>query len=49
MGLITGSLFFQLGTSVSDARAYFGVSFLAVMFMAMGAMPALPVTLATKG
>ncbi|KAG2432130.1 hypothetical protein HXX76_009056 [Chlamydomonas incerta] len=49
MGLITGSLFFQLGTEVSDARSYFGVSFLAVMFMAMGAMPALPVTLATKG
>ncbi|KAG2439064.1 hypothetical protein HYH02_006591 [Chlamydomonas schloesseri] len=49
MGLITGSLFFQLGDSVTDARAYFGVSFLAVMFMAMGAMPALPVTLATKG
>ncbi|GIL82508.1 hypothetical protein Vretifemale_11338 [Volvox reticuliferus] len=49
IGLITGSLFLQLDHDVRSSRQFFSVAFLAVMFMAMGAMPVVPVTMATKG
>ncbi|GIL42549.1 hypothetical protein Vafri_515 [Volvox africanus] len=49
MGLITGSLFLQMDHDISSSRQFFSVAFLAVMFMAMGAMPAVPVTMATRG
>lgn len=48
MSLITGSLFFQLDVSLIASRNFFGAIFLAMMFMAMGAMPVLPITMGTK-
>lgn len=36
MALIIGSAFWMLGNSQSDARLFFGVSFMSVLFLAMG-------------
>ncbi|KAK9829450.1 hypothetical protein WJX72_005937 [[Myrmecia] bisecta] len=49
MALIIGSLFAGLAHTASVARSYFGVSFLSVMFLAMGAMPQLSIGFFTKG
>ena len=35
IGLVVGSLFFQLGTSITDARSMLGACFLAIMFISM--------------
>jgi hypothetical protein len=43
-----GSLFFQLGHGVNDARSCFGAAFMAVLFMAMGSMPQIGVVMAQK-
>eukprot|EP00877_Chromochloris_zofingiensis_P010755 jgi/Chrzof1/5933/Cz16g21030.t1 len=48
IGLFCGSLFFNLGHSPEDARTFLGASFMAVMFMSMGAMPQLALVLASK-
>ncbi len=39
IGLLTGSLFFGLGHSPSDARTYFGACFMVALFMMFGAFP----------
>lgn len=48
MSLIVGSLFSGQGHNTSDARNFFGVAFLAVMFLSMGAMPELGITFEMK-
>lgn len=35
IGLIVSSLFFQVGTSLADARSKLGAAFLLLMFMSM--------------
>ena len=49
ISLIVGSLFSFQAHGQENARAFFGVSFLTVMFLAMGAMPELAITLSMKG
>ena len=49
MSLIIGSLFSNQSYTPNDARDFFGVSFLSVMFLSMGAMPELAITLSMKG
>ena len=49
MSLIIGSLFSNQGHTPNNARAFFGVSFLSIMFLSMGAMPELAITLSMKG
>lgn len=49
MSLIIGSLFSNIAKTATGARSYFGVSFLSIMFLAMGAMPQLATTFANKG
>lgn len=39
MGLIIGSMFWNLQPSQNAAREFFGVSFLSIMFIAFGSMP----------
>eukprot|EP00798_Chlamydomonas_sp_ICE-L_P013540 gene13540-19410_t len=48
MGLITGGLFYQLPVTLDGSRNFFGVSFLGVMFVTMGNMPQLAITMANK-
>lgn len=48
MSLIVGSLFSGQGHDPSEARNYFGVAFLAIMFLSMGAMPELGITFGNK-
>ena len=48
MALIVGSLFSRQGHDPSEARNYFGVAFLAIMFLSMGAMPELGITFGNK-
>lgn len=48
VSLMVGSLFFQLGHHVSDARTFYGAAFMAVLFMAMGSMPQIGVVMAQK-
>ena len=48
MALIVGSLFSGQGHDPSEARNYFGVAFLAIMFLSMGAMPELGITFGNK-
>ena len=48
MGLITGSLYYQMKPIANNARNFFGVGFLAVMFTAMGQLPQLAITMHTK-
>ena len=43
MGLIVGSLYSNQGHDPSDARNYFGLSFVAIMFLSFGAQPELSV------
>lgn len=49
MSLIIGSLFANIAKTATGARSFFGVSFLSIMFLAMGAMPQLATTFANKG
>lgn len=48
MALIVGSLFAGQGHQALEARNYFGVAFLAIMFLSMGAMPELGITFGNK-
>jgi ABC-type multidrug transport system permease subunit len=48
VSLMVGSLFFQLGRSVSDARSFFGAAFMVILFMSMGTMPQIGVVTAQK-
>ena len=48
MALIVGSLFSGQSHDPADARNFFGVAFLAIMFLSMGAMPELGITFGTK-
>ena len=48
MALIVGSLFSGQSHDPADARNFFGVAFLAIMFLSMGAMPELGITFDTK-
>ena len=48
MALIVGSLFNGQGHDPTDARNYFGVAFLAIMFLSMGAMPELGILFGNK-
>ena len=43
VGLIVGSLFSNQQPVPSDARNFFGVSFIAIMFLAFGAQPELSI------
>ena len=43
VGLIVGSLFSNQQPVPSDARNYFGVSFIAIMFLSFGAQPELSI------
>ena len=49
MSLIIGSLFGGIDKTATGSRAIFGVSFLSIMFLAMGAMPQLATTMTNKG
>ena len=49
MGLIIGSLFGGTAKTTTGARSFFGVSFLSIMFISMGAMPQLATTLMSRG
>lgn len=49
VGLITGSLFYQLDNTINSSRQFFSAAFLAIMFNTMTTLPVLPVTMATKG
>ena len=49
MSLIIGSLFSGIDKTAQGSRAIFGVSFLSIMFLAMGAMPQLATTFMNKG
>ena len=49
MSLIIGSLFAGIQKTATGSRAIFGVSFLSIMFLAMGAMPQLATTFMNKG
>lgn len=48
IGLLVGGLFFRLEPSFSTSRTAFGALFLSVMFVAMGSMPQLAITMAYK-
>jgi hypothetical protein len=48
MGFIVGSLFSNQGHDPSDARNYFGVSFVAIMFLSFGAQPELSISFGMK-
>mmetsp|Transcript_4643 Transcript_4643/g.13342 ORF Transcript_4643/g.13342 Transcript_4643/m.13342 type:complete len:1521 (-) Transcript_4643:659-5221(-) len=48
MSLIIGSLFWMLDSTYSGARNFFAVSFFSVLFLAMGSMPQMAVTLQQK-
>lgn len=48
MALIIGSLFNGQRPTAAAARNYFGVSFLSMMFLSMGAMPEMGITFANK-
>lgn len=48
MGLIVGSLFSNQGHAPSDARNYFGVTFVAIMFLSFGAQPELSICFGMK-
>ena len=48
MALIIGSLFNGQKPTAEDARNFFGVSFLSMMFLSMGAMPEMGITFASK-
>lgn len=48
MAIIIGSLFSGQKPAALNARNYFGVSFLAMMFLSMGAMPEMGITFANK-
>ncbi len=49
VGLIVGSLFSHLGHTPDRARSYFGVSFLCIMFLAMGSAIQMAIIMQTKG
>ncbi|KAK9826588.1 hypothetical protein WJX74_004476 [Apatococcus lobatus] len=49
VGLIVGSLFGHLGHTPDRARSYFGVSFLCIMFLAMGSAIQMAIIMQTKG
>eukprot|EP00878_Enallax_costatus_P035871 GHUV01040113.1.p1 GENE.GHUV01040113.1~~GHUV01040113.1.p1 ORF type:complete len:214 (+),score=71.06 GHUV01040113.1:149-790(+) len=49
VSLMVGSLFFQLGHAVGDARSFFGAAFMVILFMSMGSMPQIGVVMAQKG
>ena len=49
VGLIVGSLFGHLGHTPDRARSYFGVSFLCIMFLAMGSAIQMALLMQTKG
>ncbi len=48
MGLIVGSLFSNQQNVPSDARNFFGVSFVAIMFLSFGAQPELSICFGMK-
>ncbi len=48
MSLIIGSLFGNQHATPGDARNFFGVSFLSIMFLSMGAMPEMGITFSYK-
>jgi hypothetical protein len=48
IGLISGSLFYQLSATPDNIRNYFGAIFLIVMFMSMGGMSQMQGQVATK-
>ena len=48
ISVIIGSLFANLPHVGNDARSYFGISFLSIMFLSMGAMPELGLTFQHK-
>lgn len=48
MGLLIGSLFWDLERSLQGALPFFGVSFLSILFITMGSLPILAITLENK-
>lgn len=49
MGLVVGSLFFQLQPTSQNVSLFFGAAFLMVMFVSMGVMSGLTTAINTKG
>ena len=49
IGLIVGSLFYQLGATPGTLRSFFGAAFLIVMFTSMGGVTQMQPAVATKG
>ncbi|GMH32356.1 hypothetical protein BSKO_00190 [Bryopsis sp. KO-2023] len=48
MGLLIGSLYWDQGSTLEDSRTIFGISFLIIMFMAMGNMIQMQITMMNK-
>lgn len=48
MGLLIGSLYYQMDNTIEAARQTFGYFFLSVMFMAMGSLVQLNITMMNK-
>lgn len=48
MGLLIGSLYYQMDNKLDSARQTFGFFFLSVMFMAMGSLIQLNITMMNK-
>ena len=48
LGLITGSLFYQLPITFEGSRSYFGACFMTVLFLTFGGFPQMPMTLIMK-
>lgn len=48
ISLLSSSLFYNLGVSLVDARTFFGLCFLIVLFVNFGGFPQLPLTLEAK-
>ncbi|GFR41754.1 hypothetical protein Agub_g2509 [Astrephomene gubernaculifera] len=48
LGLLTGSLFYNQGVSMTASRTIFGASFMSTLFMSFGGFPQLPITMELK-
>lgn len=48
LGLITGSLFYQLPITFEGSRSFFGACFMSVLFLTFGGFPQMPMTIIMK-
>lgn len=48
IALIIGSMWWNLGVSVLEARSFFGVSFMSCLFLSLGSFPQLSLVRASR-